>query len=187
MTATPQQIYDIYRKDQNQDMYDYSPFLRKNARGTILEIGVRGGVSTAAFLLGLEENGGHLFSVDINAECGQLYDHPQWTFIHANSLTDKDRIGMEVNRRPDILFIDGDHRKASFLSDLNNYAPMVRKGGLILVHDIIALPEVTQELVDNEWWANDDVRQVYEAYAADHALTRIDLPGRCGMGILIAR
>ena len=37
-----------------------------------------------------------------------------------------------------------------------------------------------------EKWANDDVRQVYEEYAANNGLTRIDLPGKCGMGILIA-
>lgn len=43
----------------------------------------------------------------------------------------------------DVLFIDGDHSKAGMLQDYYDYAPLVRKGGIIAVHDIYYLEEVT--------------------------------------------
>ena len=86
---SPQETYDYYRTIK-QDMWDYSQYMRhlttSRPNSVVLEIGVRMGVSTAAFLLGVEKSGGHVYSVDIDPRCGALYrDHPQWTFIHANS------------------------------------------------------------------------------------------------------
>jgi hypothetical protein len=37
----------------------------------------------------------------------------------------------------DFLFIDGDHSLAGVASDFAMYAPMVRPGGLVALHDII--------------------------------------------------
>lgn len=37
----------------------------------------------------------------------------------------------------DVLFIDGDHSYQGVKADFENYSPMVRKGGLILFHDIV--------------------------------------------------
>lgn len=44
----------------------------------------------------------------------------------------------------DVLFIDGDHSEAGALADFGDYAPLVRPGGLVLVHDVAQLPEVTK-------------------------------------------
>jgi cephalosporin hydroxylase len=41
------------------------------------------------------------------------------------------------DRPIDFLFIDGDHRVAGVLADWTNYYPLVRKGGLIALHDIV--------------------------------------------------
>lgn len=35
----------------------------------------------------------------------------------------------------DILFLDGDHTKEGVQADIDNYAPMVRKGGIVSFHD----------------------------------------------------
>ena len=43
----------------------------------------------------------------------------------------------------DVLFIDGDHSTEGMVADYNDYSPLVRKGGIIAVHDIFYLPTVT--------------------------------------------
>lgn len=117
------------------DVRDHLPFFR-SMRGTVLEIGVRGGVSTSAFLLGLEEAGyGHLYSVDIDAQCAVLFEHPQWTFIHASS-RDVTKVLMDLPLWVDVLFVDGDHSFEGVLHDLETYSKIVRPGGLILAHDV---------------------------------------------------
>lgn len=116
-------------------MKEYLPFLRAIAGGRVLEIGVCAGVSTSAFLLGMDDKrDGHLFSIDIKQECGLILSHPRWTFIHGDSLT------MPIPEEPesfDVLLIDGEHDYASVSSDLRRFSPLVKRGGLILNHDLL--------------------------------------------------
>lgn len=182
MNYEPQHIYDVYRRDPHQDMYEYSPIFREKAKGNIMEIGVRGGVSTAAFLLGLEVNGGHLYSVDINPDCGLLYNHPQWSFIHANSAKQYDEIVAKLPAQLDILFIDGDHTHPGVDADFR-YADLVRPGGIIFVHDIIP-PKVVTEEMRQQGWGTVDVPEAYFAYIAARGFAHEELPGQFGMGVI---
>ena len=50
----------------------------------------------------------------------------------------------------DMLHIDGGHDYPSALSDWERYAPLVRKGGLIAIHDIQGVKYREQE-VDTLW------------------------------------
>src|SRR4051812_12995080 len=112
--TTIQETWDRYRKLKDQDMYDYSPFLRSIATGNVLEVGVRDGVSTAAFLLGLDDKDtGHLWSIDLNPDCGGLYDHSRWTFVMGNSHD----VEFDIPQL-DVLFVDGDHSYEAALADL---------------------------------------------------------------------
>ena len=179
----PQQIYDIYRKDPLQDMYDYSPYLRSVGRGNILEIGTRGGVSTAAFLLGVEEHGGHVYSVDINDDCKDLYaGHPQWTFIRGNSNTQMREIMNNVDGWFDVLFIDGDHSYDAVCRDLGNFVQWVRKGGLILMHDVD--PQVSAEQIAAWGWQKDEPRRAYDEFIEATGWSAEILPGRFGLGCI---
>jgi predicted O-methyltransferase YrrM len=181
--ATPQQIYDIYRQDPQQDMWDYSPFLREVAHGNILEIGTRGGVSTAAFLLGVEKNGGHVYSVDINDDCATLYEgHPQWTFIHANSNEHRPGIMRVVDGWLDILFIDGDHSYDAVCKDMGNFVQYVKRGGLILMHDVD--PQVSAEQIAAWGWVKDEPRRVFDEFVAANGWPAKILPGRFGLGVI---
>ncbi|MBP7775756.1 MAG: class I SAM-dependent methyltransferase [Acidobacteria bacterium] len=45
-------------------------------------------------------------------------------------------------RSLDLLFLDGDHRYAGVKQDFEMYAPLVRQGGLIVMHDILPHPRV---------------------------------------------
>jgi cephalosporin hydroxylase len=55
----------------------------------------------------------------------------------------KNRLLEILDARPiDVLFIDGDHSTDGMLQDYADYAPLVRCGGIIAVHDIYYLDEV---------------------------------------------
>lgn len=68
------------------------------------------------------------------------------TYIKGNSQNSeareavKQQLGVEDVTRPlemlDILFIDGDHSYAGVKTDFLTYSPLVKKGGLVVFHDI---------------------------------------------------
>ncbi len=181
------------------DMSAFLPWLRSHARGNILEIGVRDGASTSAFLLGLEEHGGHLYSLDVQP-AGHLFPghphsldvqdashlfpgHPHWTFLHHNS-TDLLTVLKQIPFELDLILIDGDHSRAGVLADFQ-YARQLRPGGMVLFHDI--RPEEKPSGCTDMSWPSDDVKNVFEELSA--ALSPQGwgseiLPGRYGMGVL---
>jgi predicted O-methyltransferase YrrM len=50
------------------------------------------------------------------------------------------RVKETVGESVDFLFIDGDHRYEGVRRDFESYAPLVRPGGLIAIHDIVPGP-----------------------------------------------
>jgi predicted O-methyltransferase YrrM len=154
-------------------MVDFLSWIREHAKGQILEIGTREGVSTSAFLLGLEDKDptGHLTSLDI-VDCSHLWQHPQWTFHKANSLHAE-----FPDARFDIALIDGAHDRASFTGDLYNCYHWVKPGGLILVHDIT--PERGHEFYAVA------IREEWDKFLrARPQLKHYILPGKYGMGVI---
>lgn len=135
---TPLEVYDRYQREWS-DIGLHLPWLREHARGKVLEIGVREGISTAALLLGATHYGGHVWSVDIS-DCSQLYTYPNveavWTFVQANSRKDSDKVleamGADKDFELDLLFVDGDHTYEGAMSDLCTYGPFAKT---IAVHD----------------------------------------------------
>lgn len=121
------------------DIRIHLPLLRFLAHGNVLEIGTRNSAcSTGALLLGVRENGGHLYSVDLEIEspCSDVFaGDPQWSFLHADSKADEAKIKEFIQAPLDLLFIDGGHSQAQVLSDLRLYEPLVRPGGVTLLHD----------------------------------------------------
>jgi predicted O-methyltransferase YrrM len=153
------------------DIADHLLFLAKHARGNILELGVRGGVSTSALLYGVEANGGHVWSVDIDPRCEAAFrGHPQWTFVAADSA---DIITIdEKGNAPfhyDILFIDTDHSYERLGRELSLWGPCVRDGGLILMHDVIAFPEMARAA---------------DEYASGRGFVYTVRPGSNGLGVI---
>lgn len=165
------------------DMKDFLPWLREHAKGNVFEIGVRDGASTSAFLLGVEAHGGHVYSCDV-ADCSHLFpNHPQWTFIHANS-TDYQAVTRQIPFELDLLLIDGDHSRAGVLSDFE-YVRQVRPGGYVLFHDIE--PELKPTGCSDMSWPGDDVKNVFEELTKQLVplgWTSEKLPGRYGLGVL---
>ena len=115
------------------DISEHLPLLAELAAkaDVVVELGVRTGVSTVAWLYGLREHG-RLFSVDI-ASRPDLPDDPRWTFIRGDD-TDPDTIA-QLPARADVVFIDTSHEYRHTVRELELYRWMVRPGGVIVCHD----------------------------------------------------
>ena len=109
--------------------------------GKVGEIGMRGGSSTVAFLMGVSKVNGHLWSMDIEP-CGdairniEAFGFSPWhTFMQGNSLE------MDFPEPLDVLFIDGDHHYEGVKGDYDRHYPKVKSGGIILFHDTLSCPD----------------------------------------------
>jgi cephalosporin hydroxylase len=170
-TPQPTPVYQRYLQEcaTQSDIQHHLPLLYSLARGTIVELGTRGGVSTAAFLAGVEARKGEVWSIDIDPACGELYKgHPQWQFIHGSSLDEKvcdfvtrGGIPNAPKNGIDLLFIDTEHTFDQAAAELALWAEQVRPGGYILMHDPETFPGVrraAQEFADARGWTITFVR-----------------------------
>jgi predicted O-methyltransferase YrrM len=122
------------------DIKDEMPYLIGTASGysgvRVLELGVRTGRSTSAFLAAAARVGGHVWSVDIDepdvphrwAQSGY------WTFRQADDMD----ITPETEGWPasfHVLFIDTSHQRLHTLAELRKFVPYVAPGGVVLCHD----------------------------------------------------
>ncbi len=82
----------------------------------------------------------------------------------------KARLG---GRQLDFLFIDGDHQYESIKTDYEMYAPLVRKGGMIALHDIAE----AENGGGHQFWL-----EVREDHHYDEFLK--DPDGKMGIGVL---
>jgi len=96
---------------------------------------------------------------------------------HNTHLLRRDSADVPAHFRPasfDILHIDGDHTPTGVRKDWNNYTPMVRAGGLVLIHDVAN--EGAPGWGVHELWA-ETLSKMPGAYA-------ISQPGSYGIGIV---
>lgn len=171
-------MYDVLaqyhaRLNSKGDLYIHLPRLYREAHGTVLELGVRGGNSTSALLAGVVKRGGHVYSVDIDSNCwGSVGLHPQWTFINADSL-DVDKIrSVMLEATIDMLFIDTEHTYTRTMNELSTWGSVVKKGGKIFLHDTD----------DKETFYG--VRRAIIEYCLDHSKLFWLYPGSNGLGVI---
>jgi predicted O-methyltransferase YrrM len=171
---TPLQAGYRERAAMDHDIKAQMPVLYAWARlpgARIIELGVRGGNSTAALLAGIEQSGGELWSVDINepgtpAEWGGL---PFWHLLVADDTSEQ-----AVAFCPgdvDVLFIDTSHFYPHTLQELRLYVPKVKPGGVVLLHD-----------TDRAEWP--DVGKSLDEYCGETGLTWYDHPWWHGLGVI---
>lgn len=132
--------------DINEHLPTFVAAVQELEATKVIELGVRYGVSTIAWLYALEDRG-HLWSVDCSFPVpapgsdvnlldsqGPLGVVPWWTFVLGydnwpvvlDALPEKD---------VDIVFIDTQHTYKQTLLELELYYPRVRSGGRIYLHD----------------------------------------------------
>jgi len=71
-----------------------------------------------------------------------------------------------AGREIDFLFIDGDHSYAGVKRDYELYSPLVRKGGIIALHDV-AKHKTTPECEVDRFWAEIKVGKKFKELIAD--------------------
>jgi predicted O-methyltransferase YrrM len=153
------------------DIYEHLPTLfdtvlglpHERSQPVVLELGVRTGNSTAAFLHALQvRKAGMLYSVDLDMPDvpGEWFDNPQWTFIRSDS-TARDLIDFTGPKHIDVLFIDTSHTLVQTYAELHEWWAHMRPGGTILLHDTeTAGCEVKEAMLDfcagrRLEWSND--------------------------------
>jgi predicted O-methyltransferase YrrM len=160
------------------DIVQHLPRLHEEASigdAVVVELGVRSGNSTAAFLAAVDEHGGHVYSVDCCRPQVSWFGHPQWTFRLGDDMT-------LVDDAPDcdVLFIDTSHHYRHTLAELEAFVPKVRPGGVVLMHDT--------ELETPEGAPDGDppfpVRTAVEEYCTAHGLTPEFVSGCYGLGVI---
>ena len=121
---------------QWSDIQGHLPRLFDLAQGAVLELGVRSGVSTSAFLAGVESHGGQVWSIDHNPDCAAVFkEHPLWHFVYADSEDKQVAYTAGIPCPLDLLFIDTEHTYEKTRRELLAWMPLVRSGGRILLHD----------------------------------------------------
>ena len=159
MTDTFQRYQAYYQTPS--DIQHHLGLLFSLARGNVLELGTRSGVSTAALLAGVERHGGHVWSVDLD-DCSHVAaGHPQWTFIQGSSTDKGPVLGAAFGYPSDstgwihLLLIDTEHTYEQAQAELALWGPHVAPGGTILMHDPETFPGVrraAQEFADAQGW-----------------------------------
>ena len=147
----------------------------------ILELGVRDGESTVAFLsaLSLTQNG-MLWSVDINdnkalrEELGDAGLSDFWTFLVDDSVLVAQN--ETLPEKFDLVFIDTSHKFDATLMELETWAPRVKENGFILLHATVDyfhddLPRQKNEVVNAiETFISQPQKDVWRYYNIDIGL-----------------
>lgn len=126
--------YEFVRREPS-DIQEHLPTLVDLVVSTgatkVIELGVRWGVSTAAFLWALEQTNGHLWSVDTDNRCNLKDD--RWTFLMGYDLD----LGVmsQLPDDADIVFVDTDHRYDLTRAEIQAFTPKLRSGGYMVFHD----------------------------------------------------
>ena len=163
------------------DIRDHLPRLYAEAcrypNVRVLELGVRSGNSTSAFLAAAEEVDGTVHSVDLvfpNVPADYITS-PRW-FVSTG-----DDLALEPTLPDcDVLFVDTSHHLDHTLAELRAFWPHVAPGGVVLLHDT--------ELEHPEQVPADDppfpVRVAVETFCAEVGATPEFVPGCHGLGVI---
>lgn len=98
----------------------------------VCELGVRGGVSTIAWLEGLRRTGGHLWGVDVQPSAP--FEHRQLTFISGDDCDPA--VIAQVPDDLDAIFVDTSHLYSHTVREIELWAPKVAPGGCLVFHDV---------------------------------------------------
>ena len=175
MTSLLLSDYDA-RCAGGSDIVGHLPYLYQRALATdgyLVELGVRSGESTCAFLAALAASDtGFLYSVDI--------DNPRWYFVQGDDMILAQADGV-LPDEVDLLFIDSSHQYQHTYDELNLYGARVEDGGVILLHDTdleVAPGSVRDE--DKDF----PVRRAVQEWCREHGLTPEFREGWHGLGVI---
>ena len=101
---------------------------------TILEFGVRQGVSTKMFIEICEKNMGKLYSLDID-DYSNKFSSTTWKFIHSRD-DNFDYVSKNIPSKFDLIYLDSFHDAEHVKKIFYHYYPLLKKGGHFIIDDI---------------------------------------------------
>ena len=158
---------------EDSDIALHLPFLYESAQGsTVIELGVRTGNSTAAFLAA----GAEVWSVDTQMASvpHEWHGNPRWHFLLGNDLSPEILAGLPATA--DIVFIDTAHTYEHTLAELRAYAPRAR--ALVLLHDTQWAGGIDTGTPTGE------VARALDGYCVEAGLSWENRPGSYGLGVI---
>ena len=130
-------LRELWRRAQHgSDISDHLPRLFELAsvpHVKVIELGVRSGDSTSAFLAAAQAHDGEVWSVDISEPRVPEFwrELPFWYLTVGDDLEVSDRLPDQV----DVVFIDTSHTFEQTKAELELYVGKVKPGGVIVLHD----------------------------------------------------
>lgn len=160
--------------DINEHLETFVALVHELDAKTVVELGTRTGVSTVAWLHALEETGGELWSVDIDAQ-PEIGTYPHWTYIQGDDCDPNIYTQLPC---ADIVFIDTSHAYDHTCQELSLYRWLVRAGGKIVLHDT--------ELPNPEFTSGKPfpVRRAIEEFCQAEGLSWENRTNNNGLGII---
>ena len=181
-----------WRHNANQKLPEFAGLIRlvsERELNVVLEIGTAHG-GTYWTWCRLAAPTAHLVSIDFPGKdewSARLRSYPRPTqtqkLIRADSHDPQTiRVVEGLRGSVDLLFIDGDHSYDGVRADFENYAPLVRPGGLIAFHDVDSTNHPASQ-VDRLWAQLRDLYDAREIIDAANGEQR----GLYGIGVLFWR
>jgi cephalosporin hydroxylase len=184
MVPSTMSLAERYRElcETESDIHEHLPtfveLVKRLNAAHVIELGTRTGVSTIAWLHGLDATGGRLTSVDID-ERPDIGEHERWTFVRGD---DCDPAVYGTLEPADIVFLDTSHRYDHTLRELNLYRWLVRPGGVIVCHDTML-----EHPIDAPVKPRYPVRSAIEEFCTAEGFAWHNRPNCWGLGIIEIR
>jgi predicted O-methyltransferase YrrM len=142
----------------------------------VIELGSRSGVSTVAWLYALERTDGVLTSVDLDC-APQIGTWSHWRHIQGDDLDPEVLARLEP---ADIVFIDTSHALQQTRDELEAYLPLVKRPGLIVLHDTELAQPMDAPLRDGVF----PVKRAVREFIKRHGFEWDNYPECWGLGII---
>ena len=120
--------------DELQAIIDVAEALPANP----LCVNIGSGAGTSVLAVMLTRSDAVMYDIDITPDNGVaqmrefgLADSANWHRLMGDSKT----VTLPIVAELDYLFIDGDHSDAGLRGDLRQWLPLVKRGGVVLIHD----------------------------------------------------
>lgn len=140
----------------------------------VIELGSRSGVSTVAWLYGIQATGGRLTSVDL-APAPEIGVWPEWRHIQGNDLA----VDVLAQLEPaDIVFIDTSHTYPQTKAELATYRSLARRR--IVLHDTMLRWPEGADPSDGSF----PVQRAVREFVAEHGYRWHNFPDCYGLGVI---
>ena len=114
---------------------------------TVLEFGVRHGISTKRFLEIINKNKGHLYSIDMD-DYSDVANDENWTFIKSRD-DNFDFLENKIPEKFDLIYLDSFHSAPHIKKIIYHYFSKLKKDCFFFIDDISWLPYVKDNYRNN--------------------------------------